>query len=48
MKLFLGELNAKVCKEDSLKPTIGNKSLHEIRTDNGDRQLHFPHLQFSQ
>jgi exonuclease III len=34
MKILLGDFNAKVCREDIFKPTIGNKSLHEISNDN--------------
>jgi hypothetical protein len=33
--ILLGEFNSKVGREDILKPTIGNKSLHEISNDNG-------------
>jgi hypothetical protein len=36
-KSILGNLNAKVGREDSLKPTIENESLHEISIDNGVR-----------
>jgi hypothetical protein len=35
MKVLLGDFNAKVCREDIFKPTIGNESLHEISNDNG-------------
>jgi hypothetical protein len=35
MKILLGNLNAKVGREDIYKPTIGNESLHEISDDNG-------------
>jgi exonuclease III len=28
IKILLGDLNAKVCREDTFKPTIGNQSLH--------------------
>jgi hypothetical protein len=34
MKILLGDFNAKVAREDILKPTIGNESLHEISHDN--------------
>jgi hypothetical protein len=37
MKILLGDLNAKVGREDIFKPTIGNESLHEIIIDNGVR-----------
>jgi hypothetical protein len=38
---LLGDFNAKVGREDILKPTIGNESLHEISSDNGVRILNF-------
>jgi exonuclease III len=38
MKILLGDLNAKVGREDIFKPTIGNESLHEISNDNGVRE----------
>jgi hypothetical protein len=41
MKILLGAFNAKVGKENSFKPTIGNKSLHEISNDNGFRVVNF-------
>jgi hypothetical protein len=34
MKMLLGDFNAKVGREDTLKPIIGNESLHEISNDN--------------
>jgi hypothetical protein len=37
MKILLGDLYAKVGREDIFKPTIGNESLHEISNDNGVR-----------
>jgi hypothetical protein len=37
MKIQLGGFSAKVGREDSFKPTIGNASLHEISNDNGIR-----------
>jgi hypothetical protein len=37
MKTLLGNFNAKVGREDILKPTIGNESLHEISNDDGVR-----------
>jgi hypothetical protein len=41
MKILLGDFNAKVDREDVFKPTIGNESLHEISSDNGDRVVNF-------
>jgi exonuclease III len=40
-KILLGDLNAKVGREDIFKPTIGNESLHEISNDNGVRVVSF-------
>jgi hypothetical protein len=39
--MLLGDLNAKVGREDIFKPTIGNQSLHEISNDNGVRVVNF-------
>jgi hypothetical protein len=41
MKILLGDFNAKVGREDIFKPTIGNKSVHEIRNDNIVRLVNF-------
>jgi hypothetical protein len=41
MKILLGDFNAKVGREGSFKPTIGNESLYEISNDNGDRLVNF-------
>jgi hypothetical protein len=41
MKILLGDLNAKVSREDIFKPTNGNESLHEISNDNGVRVVNF-------
>jgi hypothetical protein len=41
MKILLGNFNAKVGREDTSKPAIGNKSLHEISNDNGVEVVHF-------
>jgi exonuclease III len=41
MKILLGDVNAKVGKEDILKPTIENESLREISNDNGVRLVNF-------
>jgi hypothetical protein len=35
MKMWLGDFNAKVGREDNFKQTIGNEHLHEISNDNG-------------
>jgi hypothetical protein len=39
MKFLLGDFNAKVGQEEMFKPTIENKSFHEISNDNGVRVL---------
>jgi hypothetical protein len=41
MKILLGDFNAKLGREDTFKPTIGNKSLHEDSNDNGVRVVNF-------
>jgi hypothetical protein len=41
MKIILGDFNAKVGRENIFKPTIGNKSLHEISDDNGAGEVNF-------
>jgi hypothetical protein len=41
MKIVLGDFNAKVGREDIFKPTIGNKSLHEISAVNGVVLINF-------
>jgi hypothetical protein len=41
MKVLLGDLSAKVGREDIFKPIIGNESLHEASNDNGVRVVHF-------
>jgi exonuclease III len=41
MKILLGDFNAKVGRKNIFKPTIGNKSLHEISNDNGVRIVNF-------
>jgi hypothetical protein len=41
MKILLGDLNAKVSREDIFKPTIGDESLHEISNDDGVRVVNF-------
>jgi hypothetical protein len=38
---MLGDVNAKVGREDIFKSTIGNESLHEISNDNGVRVVNF-------
>jgi hypothetical protein len=44
IKFFLGDVNAKVGREDIFKPVIGNKSLHEASNDNGVRVVNFATL----
>jgi hypothetical protein len=41
MKILLGDFNAKVGREDTFKPTIGNESLHQDSNDNGIRVVNF-------
>jgi hypothetical protein len=41
MKILLGDVNAKVGREDIFNPTIGNESLQEISNDNGFRLVNF-------
>jgi hypothetical protein len=41
MKIMLGDLNAKVGREDIFKSTVGNESLHEISNDDEVRVVHF-------
>jgi hypothetical protein len=35
IKILLGDFNVKVGREDILRPTVWNDSLHEISNDNG-------------
>jgi hypothetical protein len=41
MKILLGDLYAKVGRENMFKPTIGNESLHQDNKDNGVRIVNF-------
>jgi len=41
MKILLGDFNAKLGIENILKPTIGNKSLHQDSNDDGVRIVNF-------
>jgi hypothetical protein len=41
IKILLGDFNAKLGREDTFKPTIGNESLHEDSNDNGVRVVNF-------
>ena len=41
MKILLGDLNAKVGRENIYKPTIGQESLHQDSNDNGVRLVNF-------
>jgi endonuclease/exonuclease/phosphatase family metal-dependent hydrolase len=41
MKILLGDFNAKLGREDTFKPTIGNENLREDSNDNGVRVVNF-------
>jgi hypothetical protein len=41
MKIVLGDLNAKMGRDNIFKPTIGNKSLHQDSNDNGVSMVNF-------
>jgi len=41
MKILLGDFNTKVVRENTFKPTTGNKSLHQDSDDNGVRIVNF-------
>ena len=41
MKILLGDFNAKVGRENTFTPTIGNESLHQDSNDNGVRIVNF-------
>ncbi|KAK4871849.1 hypothetical protein RN001_015973 [Aquatica leii] len=41
MKIILGDLNAKIGKEETLRPHIGKHSLHDQSNDNGLRIADF-------
>jgi hypothetical protein len=41
MKIFLGDFNAKVGREDIFKPIIGNECVHEASNDNRVRVVNF-------
>jgi hypothetical protein len=41
MIILLGEINAKVRRENIFKPTVGNKSLHQDNNDNEVRIVNF-------
>jgi exonuclease III len=41
MMILLGDINAKLGREDIFKPTIENESLHQDSNDNGVRIVNF-------
>jgi hypothetical protein len=41
MTILLGDFNAKIGREVTFTPTIGNESLHEISNDNAVRLVNF-------
>ena len=41
LKIILGDFNAKVGRENTFKPTIGNDSPHQDSNDNGVRIVNF-------
>jgi len=41
MKILLGDINAKVGREDIFKPTIGNECQHQDRNYNGVKRVNF-------
>ena len=41
MKILFRDLNAKVGRKNTFKPTIGNESLHQDSNDNGVRNVNF-------
>jgi len=40
-KIIIGDLNAKIGKEQIFKHTIGEQNLHEISNDNGNKLISF-------
>ena len=47
MKILSGDSNAKAGRENILKPTIGNESLHQDSNDNTVRIVNFCHIKKS-
>jgi hypothetical protein len=41
VKILLGDINAKVRREDVFKLTVGSESLHEISNNSGIRVVNF-------
>jgi hypothetical protein len=41
MKILLGDFNAKLGRQNTFKPTIGNESLHQDSNDNGVQVVNF-------
>jgi hypothetical protein len=47
MKILVGGFNAKLRREDTFKPTIGNESSHEDSNDNGVKSSKLCHIKRS-
>jgi hypothetical protein len=44
MKILLGNFKAKLGRENSFKPTIGDEILHQVSNDNGVRIVNLCHI----